>query len=35
MERLRRVGYERVFTSLEDGVSEYVQRYLLTSDPYR
>jgi ADP-L-glycero-D-manno-heptose 6-epimerase len=35
MERLRRVGYECVFTSLEDGVSEYVQRYLLTSDPYR
>jgi ADP-L-glycero-D-manno-heptose 6-epimerase len=35
MQRLRRAGYERPFTSLEDGVTEYVQRYLATPDPYR
>jgi ADP-L-glycero-D-manno-heptose 6-epimerase len=35
MERLRGAGYERPFTTLEDGVTEYVQRYLATSDPYR
>ncbi|HWW21496.1 MAG TPA: ADP-glyceromanno-heptose 6-epimerase [Steroidobacteraceae bacterium] len=35
MQRLRLAGYERAFTSLEDGVSEYVQRYLATADPYR
>jgi ADP-L-glycero-D-manno-heptose 6-epimerase len=35
MERLRRAGYERPFTSLEDGVTEYVQRYLSAPDPYR
>jgi ADP-L-glycero-D-manno-heptose 6-epimerase len=35
MERLRRAGYSRPFTSLEDGVRDYVQKYLSTSDPYR
>jgi ADP-L-glycero-D-manno-heptose 6-epimerase len=35
MERLRRAGYERPFTTLEDGVTEYVQRYLSAPDPYR
>jgi ADP-L-glycero-D-manno-heptose 6-epimerase len=35
MERLRHAGYTRVFTSLEQGVTEYVQRYLATPDPYR
>jgi ADP-L-glycero-D-manno-heptose 6-epimerase len=35
MERLRRAGYERAFTSLEDGVTDYVQRYLAAPDPYR
>jgi ADP-L-glycero-D-manno-heptose 6-epimerase len=35
MERLRAAGYERPFTSLEDGVTEYVQRYLAAPDPYR
>jgi ADP-L-glycero-D-manno-heptose 6-epimerase len=34
-ERLRRAGYERPFTTLEDGITEYVQGYLATSDPYR
>jgi ADP-L-glycero-D-manno-heptose 6-epimerase len=35
MLRLRQAGYEQPFTSLEDGVTEYVQRYLNTADPYR
>jgi ADP-L-glycero-D-manno-heptose 6-epimerase len=35
MERLRHAGYERSFTALEDGVTEYVQRYLAAPDPYR
>jgi len=35
MERLRKAGYTRPFTSLEDGVREYVQRYLSQPDPYR
>jgi len=34
MERLREVGYTRPFTSLEDGVADYVQRYLAQADPY-
>ncbi|HVN43902.1 MAG TPA: ADP-glyceromanno-heptose 6-epimerase [Steroidobacteraceae bacterium] len=34
MERLRAVGYAEPFTSLEDGVADYVQRYLSQSDPY-
>jgi ADP-L-glycero-D-manno-heptose 6-epimerase len=35
MERLREAGYTRAFTSLEEGVREYVQRYLSQPDPYR
>jgi len=35
MERLHRAGYTRAFMTLEDGVSDYVQRYLATNDPYR
>lgn len=35
MERLRRAGYDRAFTSLEEGVRQYVQSYLATPDPYR
>jgi ADP-L-glycero-D-manno-heptose 6-epimerase len=35
MERLRQAGYTRPFTSLEDGVRDYVQRYLSQPDPYR
>ena len=34
MQRLREVGYAQPFTTLEDGVAEYVQRYLLQPDPY-
>jgi ADP-L-glycero-D-manno-heptose 6-epimerase len=35
MDRLRAAGYERPFTSLEDGVRTYVQDFLLRDDPYR
>jgi len=34
MERLREVGYTHPFTSLEEGVAEYVQRYLSQPDRY-
>jgi ADP-L-glycero-D-manno-heptose 6-epimerase len=34
MERLREVGYTEPFTSLEEGVADYVQRYLSQPDPY-
>jgi len=34
MERLRNAGYTLPFTSLEDGVRDYVQNYLLKDDPY-
>jgi ADP-L-glycero-D-manno-heptose 6-epimerase len=35
MARLRAAGYDRPFTSLEDGVTDYVQNYLVAPDPYR
>jgi ADP-L-glycero-D-manno-heptose 6-epimerase len=35
MARLRAVGYDRPFTSLEDGVTDYVRNYLLAPDSYR
>lgn len=35
MERLRSAGYDRPFTSLEQGISDYVRQYLAASDPYR
>ena len=34
MERLRRAGYTQPFTSLEEGVADYVQRFLSQPDPY-
>ncbi len=34
MERLRAAGYSSPFTSLEDGVAQYVQDYLNSNDPY-
>ncbi|MEO0650908.1 MAG: ADP-glyceromanno-heptose 6-epimerase, partial [Planctomycetota bacterium] len=34
LERLRAAGYAKPGTSLEDGITEYVQRYLHTEDPY-
>ena len=35
MERLRSIGYDRPFTPLEKGISDYVRNYLATDDPYR
>jgi ADP-L-glycero-D-manno-heptose 6-epimerase len=35
MDRLRSAGYARAFTTLEDGVTATVQRYLSQPDPYR
>lgn len=34
MGKLRKAGYDAPFTSLEDGVADYVGRYLDTDDPY-
>jgi ADP-L-glycero-D-manno-heptose 6-epimerase len=34
MERLREVGYTQPFTSLEEGVADYVKRFLSQPDPY-
>jgi ADP-L-glycero-D-manno-heptose 6-epimerase len=34
MDRLRAAGYSEPFTSLQDGVKDYVQNYLLKEDPY-
>jgi ADP-L-glycero-D-manno-heptose 6-epimerase len=35
MERLRAAGYRTAFRSLEAGVTDYVQQYLMRPDPYR
>lgn len=35
MSRLRSAGYAKPFTSLEDGVNDYVTRFLENADPYR
>jgi ADP-L-glycero-D-manno-heptose 6-epimerase len=35
MDRLRAAGYHRAFTSLEEGVTDYVRAYLSQPDPYR
>jgi ADP-L-glycero-D-manno-heptose 6-epimerase len=35
LSRLRQAGYASPFTSIEDGVRDYVCRYLDTDDPYR
>jgi len=35
MQRLRGLGYNREFASLEDGVTTYVQNYLLAADRFR
>jgi ADP-L-glycero-D-manno-heptose 6-epimerase len=34
LERLRAAGYAGQFTPLEDGVGDYVQRFLSQADPY-
>jgi ADP-L-glycero-D-manno-heptose 6-epimerase len=35
MDKLREEGYDKPFTSLEEGVKDYVQSYLSKDDPYR
>ena len=35
MSKLREAGYDKPFTSLEEGVRAYVQDYLFTDDPFR
>ena len=35
MTRLRDSGYDRSFTTLEDGVARYIKDYLATNDPHR
>jgi hypothetical protein len=35
LDRLNRAGFKTPSTSLEDGVTRYVQRFLDTSDRYR
>jgi len=35
MDRLRAAGFNKPPTALEDGVADYVRRYLDTADPYR
>jgi ADP-L-glycero-D-manno-heptose 6-epimerase len=35
MNKLRAAGYDRSFTTLDDGVLDYVNNYLKTTDPYR
>lgn len=35
MTKLRRVGYDAPFRTIEDGVRDYVQGYLTKADPYR
>jgi ADP-L-glycero-D-manno-heptose 6-epimerase len=35
VDRLRSAGYARPFTSLEEGVRDYVESYLASDDPYR
>jgi ADP-L-glycero-D-manno-heptose 6-epimerase len=35
MTHLRSVGYKAPFTSLEDGVSDYIKQFLAKDDPYR
>ncbi|SIT09003.1 ADP-glyceromanno-heptose 6-epimerase [Insolitispirillum peregrinum] len=35
MDRLRQAGYTGAFTSLEDGVQQYVQGFLAQPDPYK
>ncbi len=32
--RLRKLGYQRDFTALEDGIADYVRNHLLTDNPY-
>ena len=33
--KLRAAGYDKPFTTLEDGVAKYVKDFLSSADPYR
>lgn len=35
MNRLHQIGYQKPFTSLEEGVKKYVQKHLIQANPYR
>lgn len=35
MDKLRTAGYTKPMLSIEDGVRDYVQNYILHDDPYR
>jgi ADP-L-glycero-D-manno-heptose 6-epimerase len=35
MDRLRKIGFTRPFTSLEKGIEDYVKKHLISQDPYR
>ena len=35
MSKLKNVGYNNSFTSLEDGIDDYVNNYLLTNNIYK
>jgi ADP-L-glycero-D-manno-heptose 6-epimerase len=35
LERLRSVGYQKAFTTLEAGIADYVHNYLVRGNPYR
>ena len=34
MDKIKKIGYKRKFFSLEEGIRDYLENYLLTSDPY-
>ena len=34
MDRLRAAGYTKPFTSVEEGVADYIRSYLEAADPY-
>jgi ADP-L-glycero-D-manno-heptose 6-epimerase len=35
MDRLQQAGYAKPFATLEEGIGDYVSRYLSQADPYR
>ena len=35
IEKLRKAGYTKPFTDLEDGIDRYIKAYLSNADPYR
>ncbi len=35
MKKLKSAGYNNTFTTLEDGVQQYIEKFLSTANPYR